>query len=106
MRSVAADGADISTFSSSLGAGEEFRREQRRQARCAEENCIRTAHVFFQYTIIFAIIRTYDTESELGIYSSQVGPIWASVDFLQEVLRTGEASVHDIDVMNVFASKG
>ena len=105
VRSVAADGADVAAFSAAFGAGEEFGGEERRDAGRAEENGVRPAHVFFQDAVVFAVICADDAEAELGVDGAQVGPIGAGVDFLQEVLRAGEAAVHNVDVMNVCASQ-
>lgn len=105
MRSIAADGADVAAFSAAFGAGEEFGGEERREAGRAEENGVRAAHVFFQDAVVFAVIGADDAEAELGVDGAQVGPVGAGVDFFQEVLRPGEAAVHDVDVVNVCASQ-
>lgn len=80
--SVAADGADVAALSAALGAGEEFGGEERGEAGCAEEYGIGAPHVFFQDAVVFAVVGANDAEAELGVYGSQVGPVWAGVDFL------------------------
>lgn len=54
---VAADSADVSAFFAAFGAGEVFGWEERGSAGRAEEDDVRFADVFFQQSLVFAILR-------------------------------------------------
>lgn len=60
--------------------------------------------MLFQHARVFVVIGAEDAEAKFGVGGSELGPVRAAVDFLQELLRAAEASVYDVDVMDVGTS--
>lgn len=55
MRPVAANGADVASFSPAFRAGEELRGEQRREGRGAEEDGIGAPDMLFEHPVVLSV---------------------------------------------------
>lgn len=90
VRAVTADRADVSAFFPAFGAGEVFGREERGGAGRAEEDDVGFADVFFQQSLVLAILGGDDAECQFRVRVAEVFPIGRGVEFVHECFCSSE----------------
>lgn len=102
---VAPNHADVPPLLAALGVGKVLGGEKRVAARGATEDGVGLAHMFLEQAVELAVLGADDAECEFLVGGAQVLPFFARVDGLHKGLGTGEGSVDDVDVVDLFTAQ-